>query len=144
MINLPLLPAPRALHDPLIGQVQRVARTAAQRHADRDPVAANGGSRLRRDPLRSEIAEILDRAAEETRTDSRYYREQPEVFGRATTNLFFVQQFAQEENPPSAPAIAHEQATSAYPSLGFDDDILLPGDAVPQGWFGTPRLDIVV
>ncbi len=144
MINLPHLPAPSALHDPLTGHAARVARTAAQRLSASEPVAAYGSGRLRRDPLRSETGEPNDHSAEESKAESRYYRDSPEVLGRAATNLFFVQRFAQEENPPSGPSIAHEQATAAYPSLAFDDDILLPGEAVPVGWFGNPRLDILV
>jgi hypothetical protein len=112
--------------------------------AAREPVAAYGSGRLRRDPLRSETGEPIDHSTEESKAESRYYRDSPEVFGRAATNLFFVQRFAQEEDPASGPAVGHEQATAAYPSLAFDDDILLPGEAVPVGWFGTPRLDILV
>ncbi len=144
MINLPHLPAPSALHDPQTGHATRVARSAAQRLAAREPVAAYGSGRLRRDPLRSETGEPIDHSTEESKAESRYYRDSPEVFGRAATNLFFVQRFAQEEDPASGPAVGHEQATAAYPSLAFDDDILLPGEAVPVGWFGTPRLDILV
>ncbi len=144
MINLPHLPAPGAIHDPLHGHATRAARTAAQRYADREPVAAYSGGRLRRDPLRSEVGEPLDRPTEEPRSKTQYYRDAPELFSGAATNLFFVQQFAQEEFPSNRPAVVHEQAAAAYPSLDFDDDILLPGEAVPLGWFGNPRLDIVV
>ena len=144
VITLPHLPAPSALNDPVHGHAARVARTAAPRSADREPVAAYGGGRLRRDPLRSELGAPVDRPTEEPRAQTRYYGDSPDALGRAATNLFFVQMFAQEEDPSNRPAVAHEQATAAYPSLGFDDEILLPGDAVPLGWFGNPRLDILV
>lgn len=141
---LPLLPAPTAIHDPLNRDAARVARGAAQRIAAHDGVAAYSSNRLRRDPLRSELGEPIDRTTEETRAEAWSHRETRELLGDRSTNLFFAQRFAQEEFPANRPSVAHEVAASAYPSLTFDDDILLPGEAVPMGWFGTPRLDILV
>lgn len=144
MINLPHLPAPSAYHDPLHGHAAHAARKAAYRPADQEPANAYSSNRLRRDPLRPEMGEGPDRSTEESQNKTQYYRDAAEVFGHTTTNFFFVQRFAQEEYPAENPAVAHGQATAAYPSLDFDDDILLPGDAVPLGWFGNPRLDILV
>jgi hypothetical protein len=140
----PHLPAPTAVPDPLTGHNARAARIAAQRFGAHDPLSANGNSRLRRDPLRAEAGEAADRSSEDIRAQARYHPESPEVFGGSATSLFFAQRFAQEEDPDNRPPVAHEVAAAAYPSLAFDDDILLPGEAVPVGWFGTPRLDILV
>jgi hypothetical protein len=90
------------------------------------------------------LGDPFDRPTEEPRAQTRYYGDTADALGRAATNLFFVQMFAQQEDPPNRPSVVHEQATAAYPSLGFDDEILLPGDTVPLGWFGNPRLDILV
>jgi hypothetical protein len=117
---------------------------AAQRIGAPEPVAAYKYSRLRRDPLRSELGELTDRLDEETRAEARYQRATAELLGYGATSLFFVQRFAQEEDPDNRPPIAHEIAAAAYPSLPFDDDILLPGEAVPLGWYGAPRLGILV
>ncbi len=144
MYILPHLPAPTAVPDPLNGHAARAARTAAQRIGAPEPVAAYKYSRLRRDPLRSELGELTDRLDEETRAEARYQRATAELLGYGATSLFFVQRFAQEEDPDNRPPIAHEIAAAAYPSLPFDDDILLPGEAVPLGWYGAPRLDILV
>lgn len=140
----PHLPAPTAIPDPLNGHAARAARTAAQRIDAQEQVAAYKHSRLRRDPLRSELDEPTGRSNEETVADARYQRETAELLGYGATSLFFAQRFAQEEAPDIRPAVAHETAAAAYPSLAFDDDILLPGEAVPVGWYGTPRLDILV
>ena len=140
----PHLPAPIAVPDPLNGHAARAARTAAQRIDAQEQVTAYKHSRLRRDPLRSELGESTDRLDEETRSEARFQREAAEQLGFGATSLFFVQRFAQEEDPDIRPAVAHETAAAAYPSLSFDDDILLPGEAVPLGWYGTPRLDILV
>lgn len=144
MINLPHLPASNAIPDPSHGHAARAAKTAAHRLGEREPVSAYGGSRLRRDPLRSEVGEPPERPVEEPRSKTQYYRDTAELFSGGATNLFFVQRFAQEENPSNRPGVVHGQAAAAYPSLDFDDDILLPGEAVPLGWFGNPRLDILV
>jgi len=140
----PHLPAPTAVPDPLNGHAARAARTAAQRISAQEQVTAYKHSRLRRDPLRSELGEAADRTNEETRAEARYQREAAELLGYGATSLFFVQRFAQEEAPDIRPSVTHETAAAAYPSLAFDDDILLPGEAVPLGWYSTPRLDILV
>ena len=144
MLILPHLPAPTAVHDPLNGHATRAARTAAQRVSEHQPVAAYSSNRLRRDPLRSELGEPVDQANEEGKSEARYFSETRDIWGRGATSLFFAQQYAQEEDPAIRPAVAHETGTSAYPSLAFDDDILLPGEAIPLGWLGAQRLDIVV
>ena len=144
MLILPHLPAPTAVHDPLNGHAAHAARTAAQRIGAPEPVAAYGNNRLRRDPLRSELGDPVDRSAEEPKADARRFPETADIFGRGASSLFFAQRYAQEEDPAIRPAVAHESAASAYPSLAFDDDILLPGEAIPVGWLGNPRLDIVV
>lgn len=144
MLILPHLPAPTAIHDPSNGPDARAARTAARRVGAHEQVAAYGSNRLRRDPLRHESGESVDRLTEEAGAEARYYRETPEILGRGASNLFYVQRFAQEEEPDMRPSVAPETAASAYPSLAFDDEILLPGEAVPLGWFGNSRLDILV
>jgi len=140
----PHLPAPTAVPDPLNGHAARAARAAAQRNGANEPVTAYRSNRLRRDPLRSELGEPTDRSREEIRSRAQFQRETAELLGYGATNLFFVQRFAQEEDPDNRPSVAHETAAAAYPSLAFDDDILLPGEAVPVGWYGAPRLDILV
>lgn len=140
----PHLPAPTAVPDPLNGHAARAARTAAQRIGAQEPVGAYKHNRLRRDPLRAELGESIERPNDETRAEARYQRESAEILGFGATSLFFVQRFAQEEDPDFSPSIAPEAAAAAYPSLPFDDDILLPGEAVPLGWYGAPRLDILV
>ena len=146
MLILPHLPAPTAVYDPLNGHAARVARTAAQRIAAHEPVAAFSNNRLRRDPLRSELGETTDPSDAESKSqgEARLSSETAGVVGWGGTSLFFAQFYAQEVDPSDRPAVAPRTAASAYPSLAFDDDILLPGEAIPLGWLGTPRLDIVV
>lgn len=140
----PHLPAPTAVFDPLNGHAARAARTAAQRIGAQEPVSAYKHTRLRRDPLPSELGEPTDRTEEETRAEARYQHETAELLGYGATSLFFAQRYAQEENPDIRPSVTHETAAAAYPSLAFDDDILLPGEAVPLDWYSTSRLDILV
>jgi len=140
----PHLPAPTAAPDPLNGHAARAARTAAQRIDAQEPVGAYKHNRLRRDPLRSELGEPTERSGEEPRVEARYQREAAELLGYGATSLFFTQRFAQEEVPDFRPSVAHEIGAAAYPSLPFDDDILLPGEAVPLGWYSTSRVDILV
>lgn len=144
MLILPHLPAPTAVHNPSNGNEARVARTATPRIPAHEPVDAYRNSRLRRDLSRSETGEPVERRDDEAAPKARPYRETSEIFEPGTTNLFFAQRFAQEENPANHPSVAHEIGAAAYPSLTFDDDILLPGEAVPLGWLDRPRLDIVV
>ena len=144
MTTLPHLPAPIAVHHPINEHAARAARLAALRIAAHEPVSAYNRSSVRRAPVRSESDQPIDRLGDESRARTRHYRETPELLAHVSTNLFFVQRFAQEEAPSNRPAVAHETAASAYPSLDFDDDILLPGQAVPLGWLGNPRLDILV
>ncbi len=144
MLILPHLPAPTAVHDPLNGHATRAARTAAQRIGAPEPVAAYGNNRLRRDPLRSELGDPVDRSGEETKAGARRFPETADILGHGASSLFFAQRYAQEEDPAIRPTVAHESAASAYPSLAFDDDILLPGEAIPLGWYGNLRLDILV
>jgi hypothetical protein len=144
LLILPHLPAPTAIHDPLNGNAARFARTAAQRISAQQPVAAYGSNRLRHDPVRSELGEPVDQSNEESKGKARQYAETTDILGRGTTSLFFVQRYAQEEDPAIRPAVGPETAASAYPSLAFDHDILLPGEAIPLGWLGAQRLDIVV
>ena len=144
MLILPHLPAPTAIHDPVNGHAARAARTAAQRVSAHEQVSAYGSNRLRRDPLRPQSGEPAERFTEEARAEAHFHRQTREILGRGATNLFYVQLYAQEEEPADRPSVAPETAASAYPSLAFDDDILLPGEAVPLGWFGNPRLDILV
>ena len=144
MYILPHLPAPTAVHDPLNGHAARAARTAAQRIGAQEPVVAYSKRGLRRDPLRLEAGEHIDRFTDDESAETRSHRDRPNAIVDGTTSLFFAQRFAQEEYPASQPSVAHETATSAYPSLGFDDDILRPGETVRLGWFGTHLLDILV
>ncbi len=144
MLAIPHLPASTALNDPSHGHAVRAAREAAQRAAEHDPAAAYTHGRLRRDALRPELGEPVERTAEDPRAPVRTPIDARELLGRATTGLFFVQRFAQEEIPAGRPATPYETAAAAYPSLDFDDDILLPGEAVPVGWVSAPRLDILV
>ncbi|NKB47847.1 MAG: hypothetical protein GKS02_00635 [Alphaproteobacteria bacterium] len=93
---------------------------------------------------RSELGEPVDRSDEEPKGSARHFAETPDILGQGATSLFFAQLYAQEEDPSAGPVVDHETGASAYPSLAFDDDILLPGEAVPLGWLDRPRLDIVV
>ncbi len=144
VITLPHLPAPTAVHDPLSGHAARAARTAAQRIAAQEQLVAHRNNRFLREPLHSESDDPVERSADEGKTKASAYRDSLDVVSQGTTNLFFVQRYAQEEVPLSRPSVAHETAASAYPSLDFEDDILLPGEAVPLGWSSAPRLDIIV
>lgn len=137
------LPAPTAVPDPFAGLAAPGARTPPRFEAH-DPLATRSNSRLRREPARADRGEVSDRSRGNTGTEAHGYREGVEVSGRSVTSLFFAQLFAQQENPGSRPPVAHEAGAAAYPSLSFDDDILLPGEAVPFGWSGAPRLDILV
>ena len=137
------LPAPAALYDPLHGNAQRAAR-AAQRIGAQEPVNAYGNNRVRRDPLRSETVEPVDHRDARPQVPARHDGENVAFSGHRAASLFFVQRFAQEEAADGQPGFAHERAVSNYPSLDFDGDILLPGEAVPVGWTDQPRLDLVV
>lgn len=143
MLILPHLPAPTAVHDPVHGPATRAARTAAQRIGAHDPVTSYS-ARVRRDFSRSELGEPVDRSDEEAKGRRPRFAETPDILGHGATSLFTAQRYAQEEDPAVRPAVSHEAGTGAYPSLAFDDDILLPGEAIPLGWHGTPRLDITV
>jgi len=144
VLIIPHLPAPTAVQDPSNGHAARVARTVAQRFAAHEPVAAYSSGRLRHDPSRADLGEPADRSPEQTQAEAQHYFESADLLGRSASSLFFVQRYAQEDDPANRPAVAHEIAASAYPSLAFDDDILLPGQAIPLGWYGNPRLDILV
>jgi hypothetical protein len=99
---------------------------------------------VRRDLSRSELGEPVDRSDEESKGGSPRFAKTSDLLGQGATSLFFAQRYAQEEDPASRPAVSHELGTGAYPSLAFDDDILLPGEAIPLGWSSAPRLDITV
>jgi len=147
VIIQPHLPAPAAVPDPFGGQTAPGARPPAPRFDARDPLSAHGNSRLRRDPLQADRSAVRDRPRDDHKTGAHGHTDSAEVFGRSATSLFFTQLFAQEapeEGPAGRPSVAHETAAAAYPSLRFDDDILLPGETVPLGWLGAPRLDILV
>ena len=122
----------------------RVARTATQRSPAHEPVAAYSGSRVRRDLTRAELGQPVEHSVDERENQSRGYEDTTDILGRGASSLFLAQHYAQEVDPADRPAIGPESAASAYPSLAFDDDILLPGEAIPLGWHSTPRLDIVV
>jgi hypothetical protein len=112
--------------------------------AAHEPVAAYSGSRVRRDLTHAELGDRVDRSGDEPKTQDRSYEDTTDVLGRGAANLFMAQYYAQEVAPSDRPAVAPESAAAAYPSLAFDDDILLPGEAIPLGWHSAPRLDIVV
>lgn len=63
---------------------------------------------------------------------------------KQAVSLFAVQRYAQEEAPERRPRVPHGAGAAAYPSLSFDNDILLPGEAVPLDFAGGPRVDITV
>ncbi|MBT4906730.1 MAG: hypothetical protein HOL07_15290 [Rhodospirillaceae bacterium] len=62
---------------------------------------------------------------------------------RGPSPLFLAQYFAQETANAKGDAVIQSQAATRYPSLGFDQDILLPGsaDAIATD---DPRVDILV
>tara|TARA_R110002110_G_scaffold415612_2_gene651541 strand:- start:10045 stop:10413 length:369 start_codon:yes stop_codon:yes gene_type:complete len=76
---------------------------------------------------------------------------QPEDRGRAAparerhgpSPLFLAQYFAQETANAEGDAVVPAQAAAGYPSLGFDQDILLPGEATAFATDG-PRVNILV
>lgn len=144
MTILPHLPAPVAIHDPWYGPDALAARTAARRVDGHEPVAAERGDRSRRAATRPVWDETIDQRRGQPPRSAHYQFGDPRRPARLATDLFFVQRFAQEDSPPQRPAVAHGAAAAAYPSLTFDDDIWLPGEAVPLGWNDRPRLDIVV
>ena len=57
--------------------------------------------------------------------------------------LFLAQYFAQETANAEGDAVVPAQAAAGYPSLGFDQDILLPGEATAFATDG-PRVNILV
>jgi hypothetical protein len=57
--------------------------------------------------------------------------------------LFLAQYFAQETAKTEGDAVVPAHAAAGYPSLGFDQDILLPGEATAFATDG-PRVDILV
>lgn len=144
MILLPHLPAPTAVFDPLKGTAPRVARTAAQRLAAHEPVAAFRGSRVRRELSRAELGDSIDQSREDRQFQGRAADETTKLGGRGASSLYLAQYYAQEIDPSDRPEATFASGVSAYPSLAFDDDILLPGEDIPLAWRRTPRLDIVV
>jgi hypothetical protein len=62
---------------------------------------------------------------------------------RGPSPLFLAQYFAQETANAAGDAVNQSQAAARYPSLGFDQDILLPGSADAIASDG-PRVDILV
>ena len=62
---------------------------------------------------------------------------------RGPSPLFLAQYMAQESANAGGDTVIRAQAASRYPSLGFDQDILLPGapDVVAAD---LPRIDILV
>lgn len=109
-----------------------------------EPVDAYGGNRLRRDLSRSEISEPVDRRPENAAVPHPLGGPAADTVEYGAGSLFFAQQFAQEDVPENGAGVIHERGVAAYPSLDFDGDIFLPGQAVPLGWTGGPRLDILV
>lgn len=62
---------------------------------------------------------------------------------RGPSPLFLAQYFAQETAKSGGDAVVPAHATAGYPSLGFDQDILLPGEATAFSTDG-PRINILV
>ena len=62
---------------------------------------------------------------------------------RGPSPLFLAQYFAQETANAEGDAVIQSQAATRYPSLDFDQDILLPGSADTVATDG-PRVDILV
>ena len=62
---------------------------------------------------------------------------------RGPSPLFMAQYFAQETARAEGDAVVPSKAATGYTSLGFDQDILLPGSANTVAADG-PRLDILV
>jgi len=141
---LPHLPAPTALQDPLSGYGLRAARTVAQRADVHRRAAIADGGRVHPDAARADWEDIVDRQAQRRRGGLHEAYRDPRPSPRIAGDLFFIQRFAQEESPSARPSVAHETAAAAYPSLSFDTEILLPGEAIPLDWIERPRLDILV
>ena len=125
-----------------IGRHAARARMAAQRIDAQEPISADNSGRLQGDALRLESTTPIGLLSHQTGARTQRNTDTSGILGNRVSNLFFVQRFAQEQFPDNRPAVAPEVAASAYPSLAFDNDILLPGQAVPVDWYGNSRLDI--
>lgn len=144
MTILPHLPAPVAIYDPWYALDAYSAPTPPRRVDPQAPVAAERGGRSPRAVTRPVWDQTTDQGDAQPRSSTRYPYGDPRRPARLATDLFFVQRYAQEDSPPQRPAVAHGVAAAAYPSLSFENDIWLPGEAIPMDRNDRPRLDIVV
>lgn len=60
------------------------------------------------------------------------------------TSAFFAQHLSQEALPDDTPTIGHAAGAAKYPSLGFQTEIFLPGQASSASTGAVRRLDITV
>ena len=60
------------------------------------------------------------------------------------SSAFFAQYLSQEALPDDTPPVGAAAGAAKYPSLGFDSEIFLPGEAIPTSSGPTRRLDITV
>jgi hypothetical protein len=121
----------------------RVAADAAARHVA--PVAtAPGSDRNDRQSLsRPELAHVVrGPAGTETHRDLRS-GSAPVLLRRGTNAFFITQWIAQEGQSDAQPRTPHAHGAARYPSMSFDDDILLPGETFVHAE-DRPRLDITV
>ena len=125
-------------------QAARAAKVAAQRISANEPVSADSSARLPHEPLRLESKNAIKGPSEETVAAARHSAKTPGILAPRVADLFLVQHFAQETFPAAHPAVRHEVAVAAYPSMASDNDILLPGQAIPLDWYGNSRLDVTL
>lgn len=60
------------------------------------------------------------------------------------TSAFFAQHLSQEALPDDTPTVGHAAGAAKYPSLGFESEIFLPGQAISASGGAVRRLDITV
>jgi hypothetical protein len=60
------------------------------------------------------------------------------------TSAFFAQHLSQETLPDDTPTVGHAAGAAKYPSLGFETEIFLPGEAISASTGPARRLDITV